>query len=184
MSRTTSVLGSRSVHLLWLLGVWLALWGSVSFANVVSGLVTGVFALWLVVPGRYERPGTVRPLALAKFVVFTAWSVVKATSVVAWEVVTPTNQVNQAVVAVPVATRVPGVLTVVSHAIGLAPGTMVIDITEHDDEEYPTMLHVHVLHLQSVEACRAEVHHLMALAFDAFPDARWQLGDSQAELDA
>jgi multisubunit Na+/H+ antiporter MnhE subunit len=50
----------------------------------------------------------------------------------------------------------------VSHALGLAPGTMVVDI-----ERDPTVLHVHVLHLRSVEAIRAEVLTLERLALAA-----------------
>ena len=101
-----------------------------------------------------------------KFVATTAWSIVRANLVVAWEVVTPTNVINEGVVAVQLASNHPVVITLVSHAIILAPGTMVIDI-KVGDESRPTELYVHVLHLRSVDDVRADVLQLEALALAA-----------------
>ena len=150
----------------WLLTVWFALWRDVSVANLVSGLVVAAGVIWLFPPPADRRPIRVRPVAMARFVATTAWSIVRANFVVAWEVITPVNRINEGVVSVQLASNHPIVITLVSHAIILAPGTMVVDI-ETDDETRTTQLYVHVLHLRSVEDVRAEILRLEALALAA-----------------
>jgi multicomponent Na+:H+ antiporter subunit E len=142
--------------------VWLVLWRDLSWANLLSGLLLSVGALGLFPFARPPRRLRVNPVALVRFVVISAWAIVRANVVVAWEVVTPKNRVNEGVVAVPLRTDAPVVITMVSHAIGLAPGTMVVDI-----EHGPTVLHVHVLHLRSVEEIRESVLQLEELALAA-----------------
>lgn len=150
----------------WLLVVWLALWRDVSIANVVSGIVVAAAVLFFFPPAKEEHGLRVRPLPLMRFILTTAVSIVRANLFVAWEVVTPRNQINEGVVAVDLASSHPTVITLVSHAIILAPGTMVIDIDKGDDVR-PTKLFVHVLHLRSVEEIREEVLALEALALAA-----------------
>jgi multicomponent Na+:H+ antiporter subunit E len=147
---------------IWCVVVWIVLWRDLSWANVVSGVVVAAAVLALFPFVRPAERLRLRPVALVRFLAVFAWSVVKANLIVAWEVVTPRNRINEGVVAVPLSSDAPAVITLVSHAIGLAPGTMVIDI-----ERDPTVLHVHVLHLRSVEAVRAEVLELERLVLAA-----------------
>ena len=111
----------------WLVVVWFALWRDISVANLVSGLVVAVTVVWLFAPHPPTEGLRIRPLAFLRFLGASAASIVRANVVVAWEVVTPTNQINEGVVAVDLASRHPVVITLISHAIILAPGTMVID---------------------------------------------------------
>ena len=46
----------------------------------------------------------------------------------AWEVLTPADRTNAGVVTVQLASEDRRVITLVSHAIGLAPGSMVLDV--------------------------------------------------------
>lgn len=146
-----------------LTAVWLALWQDVSAANVLSGLLIAAGVLYVFPYPPHRRGLGFRFLPFVRFAAVFAWSVVKANAIVAWEVITPRNRINEGIVAVPVASQHPVVITMVSHAIILAPGTMVIDI----DWEPETVLFVHVLHLRSVEAVRQEVLTLERLACDA-----------------
>lgn len=155
----------RIVLSIWLVVVWVALWRDVSAANVVSGVLIAAGVVWLFPPER-RTPLTVRPVALARFVLNVLWSIVRANVVVAWEVVTPSNRINEGVVAVELASSHPVVITLVSHAIGLAPGTMVIDVDKGDDGN-PSLLFVHVLHLREVDDVRREVLDLERLALAA-----------------
>lgn len=152
------------VAVAWLTAVWVAFWRDLSAANVLSGLALSAVLLWLF-PYPPLQPGLkVRLLPALRFAVVFAWSVVKANAIVAWEVITPQNRINEGIVAVPLASNHPVVITLVSHAIILAPGTMVVDI----DREPSTVLFVHALHLRSVESVRQEVLRLEQLAVDAF----------------
>ena len=155
----------RIVLLLWLLFAWVALWRDLSVANIVSGILIAGAVVWLFPPANHAPLG-VRPFALLRFLATTAISILRANLVVAWEVVTPTNQINEGVVAVELASSNPVVITMVSHAIILAPGTMVIDIDRGTDDR-PTQLYVHVLHLRSIDEVRDEVLQLEALALAA-----------------
>jgi multicomponent Na+:H+ antiporter subunit E len=149
----------------WLVVVWVALWRDVSVANLISGVLVAVGTVWLFPLPQQRSSLNVRPLALLRFLGTTLWAIVKANFVVAWEVVTPANQINEGVVAVDLRVRHPVVITLVSHAIGLAPGTMVIDLD--DDGDGPARMFVHVLHLREVEAVRADVLELERLAIAA-----------------
>ena len=80
--------------------------------------------------------------------------------------------------AVRTGTDHPVVITLISHAIGLAPGTMVVDVATA-----PTTLFVHVLHLREVEDVRAEVARLERLAARAVGHGRpgWIIVNNKAE---
>jgi multicomponent Na+:H+ antiporter subunit E len=156
---------TRFLLVLWLVFAWVALWRDISIANIMSGALVALGVVWLFPPTN-ESPLRVRPLALLRFLATTAISILRANLVVAWEVVTPTNQINEGVVSVELASSNPVVITMVSHAIILAPGTMVIDIDRGTDDR-PTQLYVHVLHLRSIDDVRDEVLQLEALALAA-----------------
>jgi multicomponent Na+:H+ antiporter subunit E len=152
-----------AVALAWLLLVWVALWRDLSLANVLSGLVLGAvtLALFPLPSAGFDR--RLRPVPFVRFGLLFAWSVVKANVIVAWEVVTPRNRINEGIVAVPLRTRDPVIITIVSHSIILAPGTMVVDI----DMDPETVLFVHALHLRSADEVRREVQTLERLALAA-----------------
>lgn len=128
----------------WLVVVWVALWGSLTVANVVGGVLAAAFVLGLTPPA----PSTVslirRPVAMARLVVYFLWELVKASAMVAWEVITPWDATAPAVVAVRLETADPHVLVAVANMVSLTPGTLTIDV----DPESGT-LYVHVLHFHS-----------------------------------
>ena len=152
------------VAVVWLTAAWIAFWRDLSAANVITGLLLSAVLLALFPYEPRHRPLRLRPVALLRFLAVVAWSVLKANAAVAWEVVTPGNRVREGITAVVLSTDEPIVITAVSHAIILAPGTMVIDI----DAGPPTVLYVHALHLRSFEVVRDEVRRLETLALSAF----------------
>ncbi len=161
---------SRFFRPLVLVIAWVAFWRDVSPANIVSGVVVAALVVWLFPPNSKAPALAVRPVPLLKFVRTSLVAIIRANLYVAWEVVTPNDRVNEGVVAVELESNHPVVITLVSHAIILAPGTMVIDIDLGDDDA-ATKLYVHVLHLRSVEQIRQEVLQLEALALAAVFDA-------------
>lgn len=147
----------------WLTVAWVAFQREVSVANVLVGGLLGAALLALFPFGPVRERLGLNPVALAQFVAAFAWSVVKANAVVAWEVITPWNKIHEGIVAVRVRSDHPIVMTMVSHAIILAPGTMVIDI----DRDPEPVLFIHALHLRSAEHVRREVLDLERLALRA-----------------
>ncbi len=147
----------------WLLLVWVALWEDVSPANVTSGLlVASLLVTAFPLTGRGVRGGF-RPAAATRFLVYFGWKLVEASAVVSWEVVTPRNRINEGIVAVPIRGVSDTLTTLVANAISLTPGTLTLEIRRR-----PTILYVHVLHLQDIETVRREVERLELLAIRAF----------------
>ncbi len=139
---------------LWLLVVWLGLWEDVRPAAVLGGLAVAVL-LVLVFPSRAPRTdtGRFRPLAALGLLAYFLWKLVQSNLVVAWEVLTPGEGINEGVVAVPIVSASDAVITVLANAISLTPGTLTLDI----DRGPTTVLYVHVLHLRSIEEVRRDV---------------------------
>lgn len=154
------------VRVLWVACAWVVLWRDLSWANVIGGAAVGfaVVAVFPPPPSRWIH--RLDPIGVARFVVHNLVAIVRANLVVAWEVVSPHNRIREAVVVYPMTCADPDVVLMVSHSIGLAPGTVVLDVVDADGIR-PPLLHIHVLHFVSVEATRAEVAELERLAFAA-----------------
>lgn len=146
----------------WLLVVWLALWGSVTTANVLGGLAVGV-AVQLVPRARHDAGFAFRPVAALRFLVYFAGQLVTASVVVAAEVATPRNRIHTGVVAVPLHGASAGLVTLVADVVTLTPGTLTLEVRRD-----PPTLYVHVLHLNDVEAVRRSIRRTEVLAVRAF----------------
>lgn len=172
--------------LVWLLLVWLALWESVSVANVASGLAVGALLLVLFpVPASPGAGGRFRPLRALELLAYFLVKLLEANAVVAWEVVTPSNaKVKEAIVAVPITGASDAVVAVLANAISLTPGTLTLEVRRD-----PTVLYVHVLHLRSIERARADVLRLERKVLRAFGSdeaiaiAEARLAETEAALD-
>lgn len=156
-----------AITLVWSAAVWTALWGDLTAANVLSGLAVGAAVVWIVPLDRPAGAGStvvrVHPLSAARFLLFFAWALVRASAVVAWEVVTPRNRIYQGIIELPLRTRSTGVATIVANAISLTPGTLTLEVFRD-----PLTLYVHVLHLRNMEAVRRDLRRLEELALRAF----------------
>ncbi|MEM8706259.1 MAG: Na+/H+ antiporter subunit E [Actinomycetota bacterium] len=155
----------------WLVVVWMALWRDPSIANLVGGLLVAIGITTLFPLPKQETSLRVRPLALLRFLGHATLAIIRANVFVAWEVITPGNRTNVGVVAVDLRESHPVVITLVSHAIGLAPGTFVVDVEDGGDG--PVRIYVHVLHLREVEDLRNDVLELERLALAAVASQRY-----------
>jgi len=147
----------------WLAVVWVVLWGEVTFANAVTGIVMGAAIVLALPPARRPRTLVLRPWATTRFLAVFAWKLVEASAVVAWEVVTPRNRIKEGIVAIPIVSESDVVTAIVADAISLTPGSLTIEV----DADHG-VLYVHVLHLHDVEEVRADVRRLEDLAIAAF----------------
>lgn len=154
----------RLTSVVWLAAVWVALWEDLTWANTLGGVAAGLVVIWAVPLSGTDFDRRVRPLHLLKLVAYFWWKLVEASVILAWEVLTPRNRINAAVVAIPLITRSSGIATLVANMVSLTPGTLTLDV----DPDTMTLF-VHVLHLESVGTSRAEVLRLERLAVAAFP---------------
>lgn len=141
MSRVTRLTGHLPL-LGWLTAVWVALWGSLTAANVLGGLAVAVVLLVLLPLPEVASPGRVRPVALARLLVVFGYELVKASLTVVRQVVDPRARLRQAVVAVPVVGDSDWLLTLLANAVSLTPGTLSLELDRPGG-----VLYVHVLDL-------------------------------------
>jgi multicomponent Na+:H+ antiporter subunit E len=146
-----------------LLGIWLLLWGEVSAANVVSGLLVAALLL-LVFPRTPSTTGfVVRPVPAIRFLVFFGREMVESVVLLSREVLSRRSRFHTGVVAVPVHGCPDALLAAVANLIALTPGTMTVKI----DTDTPT-LYVHVLIFRDIETVRAKIERLNRLVVLAF----------------
>lgn len=154
---------------LWLLVMWILVWGALTLANVVSGLVAVVVVL-VAVPRDAPAGGApiVRPLRLASLLVWFTWKVVEANVAVAIEVLRPASRsrIRPAIVCVPLPGCPPAIATAVADGITLTPGTLTVDV----DPEVPTLA-IHVLQLHTPEEVRADVFDMERRVVEAIGTA-------------
>lgn len=167
---------------IWLTVLWLLLWGDVSVANVLSGLAVSVAILVLArlprVVTRGDDTARVHPLWTLWFIGYVFVKLVESTFLLAWEILTPTNDINTGVVAVPLRTESRIAMMVTANVITLTPGTMTIDAVGS-----PTVLYVNVLHLADIDEVRRDLLKIEELSVRAFGSrrARAQLGAELAQ---
>lgn len=156
-------LSLRLAAAVWLVVVWVALWGRFSAANLASGALVALVLLRLFPLRTSGRQGRFRPWSVVRLAAYFVVKLVEANMVVAWEVLTPSNRINEGIVAVPVLGASEVLTTVVANAISLTPGTLTIEVRPEE-----RMLYVHVLHLHSIEAVHLEVARLELHVLRAF----------------
>ena len=148
--------------------IWMLLWRDVSFGTMVGGSVIGL----LIEAARSRSDTAVRvdPLGMARFIVHYIWMVFASNAKVAWEVVTPSNElIKEAIVACRLRTDSLPVSLLVANAVTFTPGTLSLELTDE-----PRTLYVHVLQFTSAEDVRASVARLEDLVLRALPVASSQ----------
>lgn len=128
--RLVRVLGSRVqwFPLLWLTTVWVLLWGTVTVANVLSGLLLAALVLLVFPLPRLAVGVRVRPLPLAVLIGRFLADMVTASAQVAWLTVRPGRTVRGVVVDLHLRGRNELFQTVTAEMVALVPGTVVIDL--------------------------------------------------------
>ena len=141
--------------LVWLVLVWMLLWGTWSWANLISGAVLAV-VVTVVLPLPPVVGGVrVHPLGLAVFVGYFFLDLVRSAALVAWQTMRPGGIGYSAIIQVQMRTDSDLLLTVVAESLTLVPGSVVIDM---DRERRTLSLHIlHVRDLADVERRRASV---------------------------
>jgi multicomponent Na+:H+ antiporter subunit E len=152
----------RLLSLAMLTLAWCALWGAVSAANLLAGLVVGTVVM--VASGVQPGLDRIRVLPLLHFVWLVAVDLVVSTITVAWEVMTPTDDTDEAIIAVDTDLEARSHLLMLVVAITVTPGTAVVD-TDADTGR----LYLHLLHAKKAEGTIAHVQRIAELACRALP---------------
>ena len=141
--------------LLWLVLVWNLLWGTWSWANLLSGFAVAVAVTTLLPLPPVVGGVRIHPLRLAYFLGYFLFDLLRSAAEVAWLTVRPGGIGRSAIVRVQLRTDSDLLLTIIAESVTLVPGSMVIDL---DREERVVVLHVlHVDDAAGVERRRASV---------------------------
>jgi multicomponent Na+:H+ antiporter subunit E len=135
-------LGSRAAAVGTLTAIWVLLWGDVSWANVVGGVLVSLFAVFVLPLPPLELHKRLRPLGVLRYVVRLIRDLIVSSVDVAKAALRPRGPLQNAVVAVPL--RVVSDLNVAltSVTVTLIPGSVVIEARRETGTLYIHMLNV------------------------------------------
>jgi multicomponent Na+:H+ antiporter subunit E len=163
----------RAWVLLWLILVWILLWGTVSTANVISGLVIALVITLLLPLPAVPVEGRVHPISLMRLIGLVAWYLVLSSLQLAWLAVKPGPPPLSAVLRVHMAIKSDLVLALAVNIINLTPGTIVLEI-----DQVRRMIYVHVIDVGSNRAVTrfyrqiAQIERLLVASFEREEDWR------------
>lgn len=128
MTDWRATLWRRLPEVLWLLAVWLMLWGSlepliVLYGVVVSVAVVGFFALPLI-----ESKPAIRPLRLTALIGYLAVDLVKSSVQIGWQAIRHGRRIRAAVIRVPLQTDAEAVIVLLANLCSFGPGKVVLQI--------------------------------------------------------
>ncbi|WP_021599035.1 Na+/H+ antiporter subunit E [Actinomadura welshii] len=121
-------LGSRLGMAVWLLAVWLLLWGRIDALTVIGGIAAVAVAYGVSRLPTVPLVTRVRPLRFAEAALEFAWDLVASSVVIGWHAVRAPRRVRGAIVEVSARSRSELVLLAVTMSISLRPGTLLVDL--------------------------------------------------------
>jgi len=148
---TAARLRTQVPLLLWLVLVWILLWGTWSWANLLGGVVVALAVTTLLPLPPVVGGIRVDPLGLLRFLGGFLVDLFASGALVAWQTVRPRGIGRSAILRIPLRTDSDLLLTVITQAVCLVPGTMVIDLDREARE-----IGLHVLSIDSDEDLERE----------------------------
>lgn len=124
--------------LLWLVVVWVLLWGDLSLANLLGGVVVALAVTTLTPLPRTPFDGRFRPWGVARLLARFARDVVVASAQVAWRAITG-RRLRGAVIRVRLRSHSDVYLSLTAGMTSLVPGSIVIEA-----HRFTGTLYVHV----------------------------------------
>jgi multicomponent Na+:H+ antiporter subunit E len=150
----------RVLRVLWLTLVWVLLWGTFSWANVLGGLVVAVAVLVLFPLPAVTSGGRLRPLGLLRVVLDVARDLAVSSVQVAWQSVRPGPPIRSSIVAVQIEEDSELLMALLVECLSLVPGSVVVEASAAE-----RTLWAHVLGADdeaAVERFRRQVARLVA----------------------
>ncbi|MGC5333634.1 Na+/H+ antiporter subunit E [Micromonospora sp. DT62] len=155
----TALRRNRIVAVTGLTAVWVLLWGTLSWANLISGLVLSTLLLAVFPLPPVTFAGRIRPVPLARFWARFLRDLVVASAQIAWLALSGKPPLS-AIIAVPLRVNTDLNLTLTAEALSLVPGSLIIEA-----DRTTGTLYVHVIGVRSrdeVERFRRGVLELEA----------------------
>lgn len=164
----------------WLVLVWLLLWGTISAANVLSGLAVALVITLLLPLPPVPVEGRLHLLSLVRLVLIVAGRLLVSSVQVAWLAVRPGPPPLSAVLRAHVNVKSDLVLALAVNIINLTPGTIALEI-----DQPRRLIYIHVLGVDNDKTLRqfyrqiSSLERLLVKAFER--DADWQPSAKEAD---
>lgn len=109
---------------------WAALWGSFTLTQLVVGFHVGFATLWVAQP-LFGGPNGyyLRAYRIVRLVLFFLYDLIMSSVRVAYDVLTPTDMSNPAILHMPLDVKSDIEILLVTNLISLTPGTLSLDVT-------------------------------------------------------
>ena len=146
--------------------MWILLWGTLSWANVVVGLGLAVAIRVLLPLPRVPTEGRVHLPTLVRLIAVVTWDLLSSSVQVLWLALTVGPRVRSAVVRSQLQVRSNLVLALIADTLTMVPGSMVLEI-----DQRRRVIHTHLLGIRDerdVETFRRKVSQLEDLFVGAF----------------
>ncbi|MDZ8275442.1 Na+/H+ antiporter subunit E [Microbacterium aquimaris] len=132
--------------LLWLVAVWMLLWGQFTLLAFLTGLAMAIFVTRVFRLPAVELSGRVNLWYGAIFIVTFFAALVRGSLTVAWQVLSPRAVPSSAIIAVPATVADDLIMTHTAITASLIPGSLVIDI-----DRDRRVMYLHVLGVRTLE---------------------------------
>ncbi|WP_422742458.1 Na+/H+ antiporter subunit E [Mycobacterium sp. WMMD1722] len=134
----------RAWVLCWLVIVWTLLWGTLSAANIISGLAVALVITLLLPLPPVPVEGRLHLLSLLRLIGLVAYLLVVSSAQVAWLAIKPGPPPRNAVLRAQLEVKSDLVLALIAHILNLTPGNIVLEI-----DQSRRIIYVHVLDVGS-----------------------------------
>lgn len=132
--------------LVWLIALWMLLWGQFTWLAFLTGLVAAIFVTRVFRLPPVELSGRVNLWFGLVFVVTFLGAVVRGSLIVAWQVLDFRRQPGAAIIAVPLRVNDDVIMAHTAVTASLIPGSLIVDV----DREART-LYLHTIGVRSAE---------------------------------
>ena len=153
--------------LCWLMLVWVLLWGKMSAANAIGGLVIASLITMLLPLPPVPIEGRAHPLSLLRLALVVAYQLVASSLQIAWLAIKPGPAPLSAVLRAQLSIKSDLVLALAVNIISLIPGSLVLEI----DQER-RLIYVHVIDVGNDKAVARfykqveQIERLLVRAFE------------------
>ncbi|MEU4565596.1 Na+/H+ antiporter subunit E [Micromonospora sp. NPDC023956] len=129
-----------------LVAVWVLLWGTFTWANLISGLLVAAVLLVVFPLPPVTFAGRLHPLGLLRFGLRFLYDLVVASAQIAWLAVRFGHEPRGAIIAVPLRVNTDLNLTLTAEALSLVPGSLIMEA-----DRTTGTLYIHVLGVRSLD---------------------------------
>jgi multicomponent Na+:H+ antiporter subunit E len=123
--------------------IWVALTGTLYYSNFLFGFMIGFAILWVMNRTEEDQRYFTRVPKTIYLLFYFVYELIKANIQVAYDVITPKYFFKPGIVKYPMSARTDLEINLLSTAISLTPGTLILDISEDKKT-----LYIHVMYLK------------------------------------